>query len=174
MDSGAILQRSRFCTRGLECGDFEDPRGCECNGAHKHEHTVTCVTESPHARAHTHTRTHTHTRACTHKHTLGTARQERSKKSGGKKTPQEQQSCPRRTHTHTHTDTDTHTHTHTHTRTQTQTHTHTHTHTPPPPALPQHLVQRAPVSSLEVFSVPSAGLPKGGPSGCPNVCKMHD
>ena len=35
---------------------------------------------------------HTHTRT----HTLGTARQERSKKSGRNKTPQEQQSCPGR------------------------------------------------------------------------------
>ena len=32
----------------------------------------------------------------THTHTLRTARQEQSKKSGPKKTPQEQQSCPRR------------------------------------------------------------------------------
>ena len=32
----------------------------------------------------------------THTHTLRTARQEQSKKSGGKKTPQEQQRCPRR------------------------------------------------------------------------------
>ena len=41
-----------------------------------------------HARTHAHTQTHTHTR-CNHK-------QEQGKKSGGKKTPQGQQRCPRR------------------------------------------------------------------------------
>ena len=46
--------------------------------------------------------------ACVRTHKLGTGRQEQIKKSGGKKTPQEQQSCPRHL-------SDTHTHTHTHT-----------------------------------------------------------
>ena len=49
-------------------------------------HTVPVETVSPATVPHTHT----------HTHTLRTTRQEQSKKSGGKKTPQEQQGCPRR------------------------------------------------------------------------------